>query len=319
MAEKPRAIDCIVCGEICVDLPVSTVDRSRPLIELPIGHVDPILPGSGGIVANSGMAMTRLGLRTSAFGCVGDDLWGRFLRERLAEEGVETSHLVTMKGRPSSVTVVVGGDDGEHTFLFHAGASQRFNRSMIEQKLEVFKECQYALFGYYALMPALENELSDVFRQLQGTGCQIAMDTAGGGGSMTPLNRILPHVNIYIPSLIEAQSQTKQRDPRSMIEFYRRYAPNALLGIKLGNQGAILSPADGEWIHIDPVTPPGVVIDTTGAGDCFYAGLITGLVRGRSIEESGRLAAAAGACSVTQTGAVNGLGDLTSLLQLAHA
>ncbi|MCH2202655.1 MAG: carbohydrate kinase family protein [Fuerstiella sp.] len=319
MAENSRTIDCIVCGEICVDLPVYTVDRSRPLIECSIGYVDSILPGSGGIVANSGIAMARLGLRTSAFGCIGDDLWGRFLRKRLVDEGVGTSQLVTVKDSASSVTVVVGGDDGEHTFLFHAGASQRFNRSIIEQRIEVFEQCKYALFGYYALMPALEDELSDVFRQLRGSGCRIALDTAGGGGSMTPLDRILPHVDIYIPSLAEAQSQTKQRDPQSMVELYRRHAPHALLGVKLGDQGALLSPACGEWIHIDPVTPPGLVIDTTGAGDCFYAGLITGLVHGRSVAESGKLGAAAGACSVTRTGAVDGVGDFASLQRLVRS
>ena len=318
MTEDSRTVDCIVCGEICVDISVRTIDRTRPLVELHTHHVDPIRPGTGGIVPNGTMAMAHLGLKTSAFGCIGNDFWGRFLSQRLNDEQVDTSHLVTVNGLPSSVTVVVGGEDGEHTFLFHAGASRHFNRSIIEHRINIFEGCQYALFGYYALMPELENELPDVFRQVRDSGCKVALDTAGGGGTMTPLDRILPHVDIYVPSLTEARSQTEQEDPRLMIETYRRCAPGALLGVKMGEKGTLLSTAGGEWIPVDPVTPPGPVVDTTGAGDCFYAGLITGLVRGLSIADAGRLGAAAGACSVTQIGATTALKDFTTLKTLAQ-
>ena len=59
------------------------------------------------------------------------------------------------------------------------------------------------------------------------------------------------------------------------------------------------------------------VVDTTGAGDCFYAGLIAGLVRGRNAEDAGRIAAAAGACSVTGVGAVSAMRDYDTLVRMA--
>ena len=49
------------------------------------------------------------------------------------------------------------------------------------------------------------------------------------------------------------------------------------------------------------------MIDTTGAGDCFYAGLIAGLSAGLSVADAGRIGAAAGACCVTGVGASSGL------------
>ena len=69
----------------------------------------------------------------------------------------------------------------------------------------------------------------------------------------------------------------------------------------------MLSPHQDHTIILPCVEPPGEVVDTTGAGDAFYAGLIAGLVRGMRVDEAGRLGAAAGACCVTAVGATDGL------------
>ena len=53
-------------------------------------------------------------------------------------------------------------------------------------------------------------------------------------------------------------------------------------------------------------TPPGPVVDTTGAGDSFYAGLIAGLAGGLSVADAGRLGTAAAACCVTALGGNSG-------------
>lgn len=314
MSSQSRQFDCIVCGETCVDISVRPIDRSRPLIDREIDYIDSVVPGTGGIVPNSGMAMARFGLSTCALGCVGNDLWGRHLVDELDREGVDTAHVIILDDAASSVTVVAGGEDGEHTFLFHPGASQSINRAVIEDRLDLFAKSRFALFGYYALMPNLENDLADVLPKIRETGCKVALDTTAGGGSMSPLDRILPHLDIYIPSLVEARTQTRADDPRAMINAFREFAPTALLGVKLGSHGVLLSPADNDWIEVAPIAPPGPAVDTTGAGDCFYAGFIAGLVRGLSISDAGRLGAAAGSMSVTGIGAVAGLGNYDSLL-----
>ena len=59
------------------------------------------------------------------------------------------------------------------------------------------------------------------------------------------------------------------------------------------------------------------MVDTTGAGDCFFAGLLTGLLRGLDAERAGRLAAAAGACCVTGYGATAGVRDYEETARLA--
>ena len=166
-------------------------------------------------------------------------------------------------------------------------------------------------------MPNLEPDLADVFAAIRETGCKTALDAAGDGGTMQPLDRLLPHLDVYVPSRAEAVHQTGRTDPREIIETFRSHGAPGLLGVKLGDQGALLSPADGQFERIEQVPPPGDVIDTTGAGDSFYAGLLTGLIRGMTAPQAGRLAAATGACCVTGLGATAGLRNFERTSQLA--
>lgn len=303
-----KSIDCIVVGEACVDLVIRPIPHEVPLAGLGMQVVDSIRATTGGIVPNAGITMSRLGLRVAALAMVGSDEWGSLIRRRLDAERVETGHLITCPGSSSATAVLVDAS-GEHTFAFHPGASQQISGNTCLDRLDLFARSRMALFGYYNLLPQLEHELPEVLARVRELGCQTALDTTNGGGSLQPLARILPHLDIYVPSLAEAQTQTRKRDPEAMLRVFRSCGTRALLGIKLGEEGVLLSPDEQTFVRVDAVAPPGPVVDTTGAGDCFYAGLITGLLKGQNLERAARLGAAAGACCVTGLGASEGIRD----------
>lgn len=79
----------------------------------------------------------------------------------------------------------------------------------------------------------------------------------------------------------------------------------------------MVSPRVGEIVEVPAVAPPGPVVDTTGAGDTFYAGLLAGILRGMSPVDATRLAAAAGACCVTGVGATAAVRDFAATAKLA--
>jgi len=314
---KQKTIDCVVCGCCVADILVRPVRLDTPIGTGKTIEVDPIEMATGGIVSNSGIAMARLGMKVAALGYVGDDHWGATIRNRFAAEAIDVSRLVTHPAAATTTAIVLIEPSGQRSFLFSAGATEQMDKAAFLGNLDLFAQSRMALIGYYSLLPNVESDLPELLEAIRRCGCRTALDAAGNGGRLQPLERILPHLDIYVPSHAEAVHQTDCTDPKAILEVYRDCGARGLLGVKLGSEGALLSPEPGEYLKVDPVTPPGPVIDTTGAGDCFYAGLLVGILNGKSLDEAGRLAAACGACCVTGKGATSAVGTYAETARLA--
>ncbi len=312
-----KTLDCVLCGSCVVDILV----RPVPL-EVPIGGgkllpAEPIEVTTGGIVSNTGVAMARLGMKVAAFTYVGNDDWAGVIRRKYEAEGIDAAFLMTHPTGATSTTAVLIDPTGERSFAHCVGAPKLMDKKSFLDHLNLFSKSRMCLVGYYSLMPNLESDLPEVFAAIRATGCQTALDAAGDGGALKPLDRILPHLDVFVPSRDEATHQTGHTDPQKILETFRSCGAPGLLGVKLGSKGALLSPAPGQYLEVSSVTPPGPVVDTTGAGDCFYAGLLTGLLRGMPVADAGRLAAATGACCVSGLGATAGLRGYDETMRLA--
>ncbi len=315
--KQPRKWDCIVSGSCTIDVLVRPVELERAIGREQLVRVEPLQLTTGGIVANAGIAMARLGLRVAAWTAVGDDVWGEMILARLGKEGIDTRHLAVRSGVPSSATVALIASDGQRSFLHCQGAPKQIAIDFYRERLDLAGQAHLFLLGYYSLIPNLEDDLVELLEGLRMRGCATALDAAGSGGSMEPLAQLLPHLDFYIPSLSEARHQTGLDDPRAIISLYRSLGAPGLLGIKLGERGSILSPASGQWLEVPPARPPGPVVDTTGAGDSFYAGLIAGLRRGETLPQAARIASATGACCVTALGASTAIPDYSTVRRIA--
>jgi sugar/nucleoside kinase (ribokinase family) len=302
-----KSIDCVVVGSCVVDVLARPVSLSTPIGAGRLIESEPLQLTTGGIVSNSGITLARLGMRVAAFTYVGKDEWADIIRRRYAADGVDTSALMTHPDAATSTTAVLVDPSGERSFVHCVGAPRLLDKKAMLSRLDLFAKSRAMLIGYYPLMTRLQPDLPEVFAAIRETGCLTALDSAGDGGTMDPLARIMPHVDFYIPNETEALHQTGHKEPRAMIEAYRDAGAKGWLGIKLGARGALLSPRPGEFVEVAVVPAPGPVVDTTGAGDCFYAALLAGVLRGLAPKDAGRLAAAAGAYCVT------GLGGATAI------
>lgn len=312
-----RDIDCVVCGSCVVDILCGPVALDKPAGHGKLYHVDPITLSGGGITLNSGTILARLGMKTSIFSYVGNDDWSPVVRRLLKTEGIDDTLLLTHPTQATSTTVVAIDPCGERSFYHCVGAPKLLDAKTILDQLDVFKRTRLFLLGYYSLMPNLEPELPQVMAQIREAGCMTAMDAAGAGGSMDPLEKILPHLDVYVPSHNEAEHQTGLSDPRKIIDLYRQCGAPGVLGVKLGTAGVLLSDKAGEYVEVPICKPPGEVVDTTGAGDSFYAGLITGLLKGLPLKQAGLIGTAAGACCVSARGGSAGGRDWAFTSKLA--
>src|SRR5262249_17542408 len=297
-----KRFDCVVVGSCVVDVLARPVPLSQPIGAGRLVESEPLILTTGGIVSNSGITLARLGMRVAAFTYVGNDEWADVIRRRYAAEGIDTSALVTRSDGATSTTAVLIDPSGERCFVHCVGAPQMLDKEAMFSKLELFAQSRAMLLGYYPLMKRLQPDLPEVFAAIRKTGCLTAMDSAGDGGTMDPLAQILPHLDFFIPNEGEAARQTGEREPRAMIKAFRDAGAQGFLGIKLGVRGALLSPRPGEFTEVAVEKAPGDVVDPTGGGDSFYAGLLAGVLRGLTPADAGRLAAATGACCVTGLG-----------------
>lgn len=305
--------DCVVCGSCTIDLLIRPVNLAEALGTDRLHRVDPIQLSVGGIVSNAGITMAKLGLRVCAFSAVGQDQWGEIVRNEYRCNGLDTSKLQSRAELPTSVTAAMVDERGDRSFVHNQGAPKLLTARDFRDAMGVFAASRSMLLGYYPLLPAMLDDLAGLFREIRETGCLTALDAAGGGGSMKPLDEILPHTDVYVPSFTEASTQTGEKQPEKILDRYRSCGAPGILGVKLGSAGAVLSAAAGEFVEIAPITPPGKVVDTTGAGDAFFAGLLYGLLNEMSVGAAGRLAAAAGAWSTTGIGATATCADLETL------
>jgi sugar/nucleoside kinase (ribokinase family) len=309
--------DCVLCGSCVADILVRPVTLGVPLGFGRLYHAEPIEVVTGGIVSNSGIALAKLGMKVAAFSYVGQDDFGAVIRRRLESAGMDCGRLLTHPTAATSTTAVLIDPNSERSFAHCVGAPKLMDKSLLLGNLDLFARSRMMLIGYYSLMPNLEPDLPEVFDAIRKMGCRTALDAAGDGGGMKPLDRILPFVDVYVPSLDEAIHQTGETDPRKIVDIFRSCGAPGLLGIKLGSKGALLSPAAGQFLELPCATPPGPIVDTTGAGDSFFAGLLAGLLKGMDAERAGRLAAATGACCVTGYGATAGLRDYAETARIA--
>ncbi|HEY3396279.1 MAG TPA: sugar kinase [Armatimonadota bacterium] len=286
----------VVClGIIVVDVWARGVDRWPARGTL--GLVDEIGMGLGGCAANAGITFARLGGEVVVMGAVGHDGFGDFALSTLREAGVEVS--VARVDAPTSATLITVHPDGERTFLHCTGADGRLTPELVDMDL-VASAGLLHLAGVN-LMPGFDGEPeAQVLRAAQARGVTTLVDTAWDdtGRWMETLRPLLPHTDLLMSSIGEAQALTGEMEPPAIAQRLLDEGAG-LVGVKLGPEGSYFRTADRELrLPAYPVHP----VDGTGAGDAFVAGFSYGWLRGWDLEDIGRFANAVGGLATTALG-----------------
>ena len=290
----------------------------RPIDEFPekgkLDLFDELEIHTGGCANNTAIALTRLGLSAGAMGKVGTDAFGDLILQKLRDNGVDTVGMQQDPGSSTSFTFVAVASDGERTFYHYIGA----NGELCEADLdwEVIKSAKILHIAGALVMPRFDGApMANVLQKAKTLGITTSLDTAydATGKWMETLEPCLPYVDMFMPSIVEAEHLTGLSDAREIAQFLRRSYGIHTIAIKMGEDGSYVSTPEREhFATAYPVT----AVDATGAGDAYVAGFLAGTLMGWDLKATAELASATGAACVTAIGTTAGIQNLEETLKI---
>ena len=315
-SSAPSAADTLVIGIAVVDAVARPVDR----FPLPGGlrFFDDLTFTTGGNAVNCAIALTKLGVGVEVVARVGADPLGDFVLRELERQGVSGAHVIRDASRSTAYSFVCVPSGGERSFLHTTGANATLCPKDVSPALIAGK--RFVFVTGVMLMDSLDGEPSAaLLRDAHAAGARTLMDTVyvEGAAAGEWRRRVMPSLRLldyFIPSEAEARALTGECDPSRMaMTLQREGAANVV--IKLGARGVLCAEESGRQTIV-PACRTGLVIDTTGAGDCWGAGFIIGLREGRTLEEAARFGNAVAAASIQACGATTALRDVQQVREI---
>jgi sugar/nucleoside kinase (ribokinase family) len=212
--------------------------------------------------------------------------------------------------------MVLVDPDGERRFVHYIGANARLTLADVDPTM--IEAASIFYIGGSLVLPGIDGEpTAELLSQARAAGVTTFVDTVWDdtGRWMQLLEPCLPHIDYFIPSLPEAQAITGLVDPDEVGRVLLDFGP-AIVALKMGDRGCLVLTREGERIRLPVFDVP--VVDSTGAGDAFAAGFITGVWLGWPLEKTAALANAVGALCVTGVGATGGVRSLEETLEFMN-
>jgi sugar/nucleoside kinase (ribokinase family) len=293
----PAELDLLVLGDVNPDLVLTGEDLTPAF-----GQVEQLLDGAALTIGGSGAIMAcgaaRLGLRTAVAGIVGDDLFGRFMTESLADRGVDASGVVVAPGAATGLTVILARPE-DRAILTFPGTAAALSGAFVPGDL--LRRARHVHAASFFLQTELAPELGRIFGEVHAGGGTTSLDPNWDPAELwaSGLTEALRATDVFLPNAEEARRIARLPDPAAAAVELARTA--GLVVVKLGADGALAAARGSEPIQVAPpvhVTP----VDTIGAGDSFDAGLLAGVLRGEGIESALAIGCACGGLSTRAAG-----------------
>ncbi|MBM3996208.1 MAG: carbohydrate kinase family protein, partial [Planctomycetes bacterium] len=217
---------------------------------------------------------------------------------------VDVSNLRTSAGLDTSQTLIVNVKGQDRRFIHTFGANRDFRASDIPMHL--LGEAKVLYLGGYLVMPAVaQDELVPVFTEARKRGVRTVLDIVvpTKGEYLSKFDRLLQHVDVFLPNTDEAEIITGEKDPLKQAEVFQRLGAGTTI-ITMGSQGALLVQ---KYLRLRAGVYPVPFVDPSGGGDAFDAGYIVGLLQNKGPEDCLRYASALGASCVRAIGTTPGV------------
>ncbi len=278
------------------------VDTERA--ELVYAAMGPGIEISGGSAANTVAGVASLGGRAAYIGRVNDDQLGRVYAHDLRAAGVRFDSPPASDGLPTGRSMILVTPDAERTMNTYLGASAELHADDVDEDLVRSAAVTY-LEGYLWDSPAAQDAFRHASTVAHDAGRKVALTLSDGfvvdRHRSTFLDLISGSVDILFANEAEITMLFEVDSFDGAVQQVLHHCE--LAAVTRGAAGSVLVRGDDVIeVPVEPV-PGGTVVDTTGAGDLYAAGVLHGLVTGRDLHTCGRLGGIAAAEVISHLGA----------------
>jgi sugar/nucleoside kinase (ribokinase family) len=299
--ENQKQILCV--GDMVADIFSSPLTRLPEPGELVLSEKIAVFPGGNAL--NTAIALSRLGENVAVAGSIGDDDLGRLLLDQMQTQELNVRGVRREPDGRTAATFILRVEGEDRRFIHSLGVAETFTGEHVLP--ELIPDNGIMLVGGYLKLGAWDDKvLTDLMRQARQKNCKVVLNICIAQDSGVDHGRclsLLEHVDVFVPNEDEARILTGEMMPELQAK--------ALLGagaqivvITRGKQGLFAN--DGKrTVEMGIFHVP--VLDPSGCGDCFTAGLIAGLIREWDIVRVLEFASAVGAIGATALGCTNGV------------
>ncbi|MGZ4678083.1 MAG: adenosine kinase [Acidimicrobiia bacterium] len=331
MAEIEPTTDVVAIGNALVDVIANATDElltTHGMVKGSMELVDteraeriyaamgPGIEVSGGSAANTVAGVASLGSRAAYIGRVNHDVLGEVYAHDLRAAGVEYVAAPATDGLPTGRSLILVTPDAERTMNTYLGASAELHADDVDPDLIRSAAITY-LEGYLWDSPAAQDAYRFASEVAHEAGRRVALTLSDGfvvdRHRDTFLDLIAGSVDILFANATEIEMLYEVDSFDAAVRRVRNHCD--VTAVTRGADGSVLLRGDDlVTVPVESI-PGGGVVDTTGAGDLYAAGVLHGLVHNHDLRACGRLGGIAAAEVISHLGAR----PQTSLAALAAA
>ena len=313
-----RRFDVIAIGNAIVDVIADASDAFIAAQSMPKGAMrlideaeaqrlydamGPAREESGGSAANTVAGLASLGLKTAFIGQLGNDQLGEIFTHDIRSLGVAFDTPPRDGIGATARCLILVTPDAQRTMNTFLGAAQTLNSDAVDEALIADSKILY-LEGYLWDPEAPRLAMRSAIAAARSAGTKVAFtlsDSFVVDRHRDDLNALFDagSIDILFANEAEALALTGAGDFDSAIAAIAARVPTAV--VTRGEHGAVAARGDERAaVAAEPIER---LVDTTGAGDLFAAGFLSGQALGHGLEESLRLGAIAAAEAIQHYGA----------------
>lgn len=291
-----------ILGNVNLDVVCKSVD-DVPRRDSLLFQQGVILPGGNG--SNTAIGLAARGVKTYLIAQTGADFTADFLKVSWERAGVDTRWVGINQGVSTGTSVVLVDSSAQPRFIHTPGANSLLRPQDLDADTLVDQGVEHLhIAGYFVLPGLLCNGFSRVLAEVRSRGIPVSLDVVSTPGMSAPeaLWACLPELDIFLCNRQEAEQLLGISDPEQAARSFRDRGARAVI-LKLGEDGCWLEESHSS--QQIPAPKVDQIVDTTGAGDAFAAGLITSLLEGESLPAACLHAGEAGAKATGHLGAIS--------------